>query len=104
LRKIDVEKMFTKRYPFKILSEHDAKLAAFAEWKHMKMDDNVLENSLMQIQSIGIGVGAGSVINGRIIKGAVGVAGEIGHMGINFNGPKSERNNQGAFEYYAGTE
>lgn len=104
LSKTDVEKAFAQRYPFKVLTEHDAKLAAFAEWKHMEIEDDLHENSLIQIQSIGMGVGSGAVINGRILEGAIGVAGEIGHMGINFNGPKNERDNRGAFEYYAGTE
>lgn len=104
LSKVDVEKTFDEHYNFKVLTEHDAKLAAFAEWKQIEPQEDLLENNLVQIQSIGMGVGSGAVINARILKGSVGVAGEIGHMGVNFNGPMNDHDNRGAFEYYAGTE
>lgn len=104
LSQIDVERVFSDYYDFSVLTEHDARLAAFAEWKQMETREGLYENNLVQIQSIGEGVGSGAVIDGRILKGSIGVAGEIGHMGVNFNGPKSGHRNRGAFEYYAGTE
>lgn len=37
---------------------------------------------------LGTGVGAGHIIAGRIYRGAAGVAGEIGHLSIDPNGPR----------------
>lgn len=87
-----------------VLIKHDAKLAAYAEWRNadeVREDENV---SLIIIRSRGIGIGAGIVINGKIVEGKVGIAGEIGHMGVNYNGRQSQNEANGTWEYCAGTE
>lgn len=50
--------------------------------------------------TLGSGVGGGIVIDGKIYRGAFGGAGEIGHMTINFNGPKCSCGNYGCLEVY----
>lgn len=47
------------------------------------------------------GVGAGLVTNGALYDGEMGLAGEIGHMSINFNGPRCACGNRGCLELYA---
>lgn len=87
-----------------VLSEHDAKLSAFAEWKNAieaQKDKNV---SLLALSSVGIGIGAGIIINGKIVRGQLGIAGEIGHMGINYNAIHTNTRTEGTYEYCAGTE
>ena len=87
-----------------VLMKHDAKLAAYAEWhnaQEVQEDRNV---SLIVIRSKGFGIGAGIVINGRIVEGHMGIAGEIGHMGINYNGKQTLDMPRGTLEYCAGTE
>ena len=39
-----------------------------------------------------------------MVRGQIGTAGEIGHMGINFNACRASGNNCGIYEYYSGTE
>jgi glucokinase len=51
--------------------------------------------------AIGTGVGGGLVINGQLHLGIGGTAGELGHMTIDFNGPKCGCGNYGCVEAYA---
>ena len=84
---------------------HDVKVCAYAEWKKFIQGKKKIYNSLLYIASVGSGVGAGSIIDGKILKGSVGTAGEIGHMGINFNGGKKGKHpNRGSFECYASVD
>jgi predicted NBD/HSP70 family sugar kinase len=50
---------------------------------------------------IGIGVGAGIMLGGRLLRGSVGVAGEIGHIVVGEgNGPRCNCGNRGCLEAY----
>ena len=104
LSQVDIHRELEEALGVPVLMKHDAKLAAYAEWrnaKEAKEDKNV---SLIVIRSRGFGIGAGIVINGKIVEGQVGIAGEIGRMGINYNGKRNQDECMGTFEYYAGTE
>ena len=103
LRK-NIQENMENYYSFPIFTEHDAKLAAFAEWKQIEQKHSKREHCLLGIQSIGLGIGSGIIVNDRILQGAQGVAGEIGHMGININGPRFDSGIRGTVEYYAGME
>ena len=46
------------------------------------------------------GVGCGIMINGQILQGANSVAGEIGHIPINLDGPLCNCGNSGCLEHY----
>lgn len=48
------------------------------------------------------GVGGGLLVGGRIFRGAVGAAGEIGHMTVDDTGPACRCGNRGCLELYAG--
>jgi len=51
--------------------------------------------------ALGTGIGAGFVVNGQLLLGAHGFAGEVGHMVINASGPAHITGQQGPWEYYA---
>ncbi len=51
--------------------------------------------------SVGIGIGAGIMIDGDIYRGASGYSGEIGHMTINADGKPCRCGNHGCWELYA---
>ena len=51
---------------------------------------------------IGTGIGAGIVCNGKIYRGASGCAGDIGHIGVDKNGPLCPCGNRGCLEALAG--
>lgn len=50
---------------------------------------------------INIGIGAGIIMNGDIFRGAYGLAGELGHISIDMNGPKCKCGNRGCLEIMA---
>jgi glucokinase len=47
---------------------------------------------------VGTGVGGGLILNGKLYTGNAGLAGELGHMVIDVNGPKCTCGNRGCFE------
>ncbi len=50
--------------------------------------------------AVGQGVGAGIINNGELLKGCIGVAGEVGHTSICYNGPRCACRNYGCLENY----
>ena len=51
--------------------------------------------------TLGTGIGAGFVVDGRLLQGAHGFAGEPGHMVVNAHGPLHLTGNQGPWEALA---
>ncbi|WP_203840721.1 ROK family transcriptional regulator [Winogradskya humida] len=54
--------------------------------------------------TVGTGIGCGLVVNGRLVSGSHGVAGEIGHIGVDVNGPACHCGGRGCVEAIAGTD
>lgn len=102
---IDIQKEMEKRFPgYRVIVDHDANMSALAEWKELIIADEQI-NSILNIVC-GIGFGGGIVINGELFRGKNGVAGEVGHMGINCNamaygGDSVKRGYHSIFEDYA---
>jgi predicted NBD/HSP70 family sugar kinase len=76
--------------------ENNANLCAFAE----KVFNRHQSENLISI-SIYSGIGLGVLINGNLVKGYQGYAGEMGHMIINPNGELCNCGNSGCWELYA---
>ena len=53
---------------------------------------------------ISSGIGAGLVLNGRLYRGAEGLAGELGHVLVDADGPVCRCGNRGCLETIAGTD
>ncbi|WP_308635700.1 ROK family protein [Paenibacillus silvisoli] len=51
--------------------------------------------------ALGTGIGGAVVENGRLVRGAFGGAGELGHVSVDFNGPQCSCGNLGCLELYA---
>lgn len=58
-------------------------------------------DSLLYVSS-GVGLGGGLVLNGRLIEGASGFAGEVGHMTVEKDGRECNCGNRGCWETVAG--
>jgi len=54
--------------------------------------------------TLGTGVGGGIVMNKKIYHGDFGAAGEIGHISIDYKGPKCNCGSYGCIEAYAGNQ
>jgi glucokinase len=51
--------------------------------------------------ALGTGIGTGFVVNGTLLLGANGFAGESGHMVVNVDGPTHHTGHRGPWEYFA---
>ncbi|HUF75633.1 MAG TPA: ROK family protein, partial [Longimicrobiales bacterium] len=51
--------------------------------------------------TLGTGIGGGLIVDGRLVHGASGVAGEFGHTTIDFTGRRCKCGNYGCLEAYA---
>jgi glucokinase len=51
--------------------------------------------------TLSTGIGGGIVIDGKVYTGAIGVAGEVGHMTIDYDGPICNCGNRGCWEMLA---
>jgi glucokinase len=51
--------------------------------------------------TLGTGIGGGLILEGRLMRGASGTAGEFGHTTIDFNGRRCACGNYGCLEAYA---
>lgn len=73
---INIAEKVQESVNFKVLVENDANVAALGEvWKGAGEGFN----NLVMV-TLGTGVGGGIVIDGKIVSGSTGSAGEIGHM------------------------
>ncbi|MBB6674735.1 ROK family protein [Cohnella nanjingensis] len=51
--------------------------------------------------ALGTGIGGAMVEDGRLVRGAFGGAGELGHVSVDFEGPRCSCGNNGCVELYA---
>ena len=94
---VPLEKRLSSELTIPVFLEHDAKAGALAKWwlapKHEQSETVVY-------LTVGQGVGAGIVLDGNLLRGSTGIAGEIGHLTIDHNGPRCECGNRGCLELY----
>ena len=80
--------------------DHDANAGVLAECS-FAVDPNKYETVVYV--AVGQGIGAGIFHDGKIFRGASGIAGEIGHTTINLDGPECECGSRGCLTCYAST-
>ncbi len=54
--------------------------------------------------TVGTGVGGAVIVDGRVVHGSSSTAGELGHMTIDFDGPKCACGNNGCIESYCSSQ
>ncbi|GAB4321070.1 MAG: glucokinase [Candidatus Zixiibacteriota bacterium] len=76
--------------------DNDANCAAWAEYRYGagRGIDNLI------CLTVGSGLGSGFVIDGHILRGPTGSAGELGHVSIDHDGPLCACGNRGCLENY----
>ena len=77
--------------------ENDANCAVFGEWWQ---GAGRPFHSLVGV-TLGTGIGGGLVVNGELVRGASGTAGEIGHMSVVSEGRRCACGSYGCLEAYA---
>ncbi|OSQ42700.1 hypothetical protein THS27_13110 [Thalassospira sp. MCCC 1A01428] len=92
----DLASAMRKKAGCPVFVENDADAAAISEKLYGTGRD--LDNFVYIF--IGVGLGAGLFLDGRIIRGAKGAAGEIGHIPIQVNGRQCGCGRKGCLERY----
>ena len=78
--------------------QNDADVAAFGE---MEFGTDSRPDPLIYL-SLGLGVGAGVIVDDRLLTGAHGLAGEVGHMTLELDGPRCSCGRRGCAEALIG--
>lgn len=74
--------------------------ASAATWAEAKLGSGRGADDFVFV-SLGTGIGAGFVVDGRLVTGSNGFAGEAGHMVIEVSGPAHITGQRGPWEYFA---
>ena len=95
---VPLRDLLAERVGLPIVVDNDATAALVAEWRYgaARGARNVV------MLTIGTGVGGAVVVDGRIVRGASGAGGELGHIVIDESGPPCPGNcpNRGCLEAF----
>jgi glucokinase len=92
-----LEKNLQRRIPLPIAVDNDANAAVWAEWRF----GAARGQSHVVMVNLGTGIGGAMVLDGQIMRGRYGIAGEFGHMQVVPGGQRCECGNKGCWEQYA---
>ncbi|MGP3987065.1 ROK family protein [Streptomyces sp. 3N207] len=84
--------------PLPLIVDNEANLGALAE---LWLDSGRVPRDFVHV-SAEVGIGAAVVLDGELLRGNRGFAGEIGHMPVRPDGPRCACGGQGCLEQYAG--
>jgi glucokinase len=87
----------TERYGVPVFVDNDVNALALGEW----MFGAGRGKRSLVVLAAGTGIGAGIVLDGRIVRGATGFAGELGHVPVKFDGPRCFCGGRGCLSVYA---
>lgn len=96
-KNIPIKKLIEEEFEIQTLVDNDVKAMALGEswYGSAKGVQNLI------CINIGKGLGSGIIINREIYRGANWIAGEIGHITIDLNGPRCTCGNRGCLEIFA---
>ena len=78
--------------------ENAANACALAETWFGRHTEGVRDLAAVTVSE---GIGVGMILNGQLVRGPSGVAGEFGHVAISEDGPTCKCGNRGCWEVYA---
>ena len=79
----DIFQEISSRFPgYDILINHDANASAVAELRSFVKEEGYQPSVFLNVVC-GVGIGSGILVDGKLLRGFHGTAGEIGHLGIN---------------------
>jgi glucokinase len=85
------------RFGVPVFVDNDVNALVLAEWM---FDRGQSVRSLVML-ALGTGIGGGLILQDRLIRGAVGFGGELGHVPVNFDGPPCFCGGRGCLSVYA---
>lgn len=96
-RDLDLAAEVASRVDREVVVENDANAAAWGEYRFgagSDCDD-------MLLVTVGTGVGGGCINDDRLVRGAFGIGGEVGHIVLDPSGPRCGCGNAGCLEVFA---
>ena len=97
---LDLQKWAMDELSLPLFIENDARMAAIGEWKYGA--GRGFDNLVMM--TIGTGLGTCPIVDGKLLRGAHGIAGILGgHFTVNYNGAECTCPNIGCSEIEAST-
>lgn len=94
---VDLKEELEDRTGLHITVENDANAAAWGEFRFGAGS----EVDYLVFLTLGTGIGGGVIMNGVLLKGAQGAAGELGHTTLQATGPRCNCGNRGCLEILA---
>lgn len=94
----DLKDQLEKATGLSVSMENAANACALSEFWFGKHADGV--NNLVVV-TVSEGIGVGMILNGQLVRGSSGLAGEFGHVALSENGPLCGCGNRGCWEVYA---
>lgn len=94
---VPLRTIFEEHYALPVLVENDANVAALGE--HMFGAGRGFKDMLYL--TVSTGIGGGIIVNGQLMKGTSGTAGELGHMTVDLHGERCNCGNVGCLESIA---
>ena len=95
--RIHLREELEEEFHLPVFIEQDANAGAVAQFWFSSSEN---EQEVLVYIADGQGVGAGIISKGELMKGSIGMAGEIGHTSINYHGPRCACGNYGCLENY----
>ncbi len=96
---VPIREVMAERLGVPVVADNDANAAMLAEHRlgAARGHDHAL------LLTLGTGIGGGIVVDGRLVRGALGAAGELGHVVVDQDGPPCSGDcpNRGCLEVYA---
>lgn len=89
--------LLAKRTGLPVVLENDGKAAAQGEWRHGAGQGL---RSLVYV-TVSTGIGGGAIVDGRLLHGRRGMAGHVGHLPLDPEGPLCSCGARGCFEALA---
>lgn len=99
-KKVNVGRPLSMEFEKDVFVENDANAAAIGE---LIFGRGKKYHSFVMV-TLGTGVGGGIIIKRKLYYGDFGAAGEIGHITIDYNGPKCNCGSYGCIEAFAGSQ
>ena len=97
-RNLDLKTPLEQATGLPVELENAANACALAEFWSERHNDNV--RNLIAV-TVSEGIGVGMILNGQLVRGSWGTAGEFGHVSLDENGPLCNCGNCGCWEMYA---
>jgi glucokinase len=94
---VDLSQELNELIDLPVFLENDANAAA---WGEFRFGAGRGSSNLLMV-TVGTGIGGGIIINGQLLRGAYGVAAEIGHLRVLPEGHLCGCGERGCFEQYA---